>query len=383
MATLLENFITTRERTLELCKELEPEDFNLQGEDFTSPVKWHLAHSSWFFETMVLNVNLKEYRVYDPKFAYLFNSYYNTLGKRVLRKNRGLLSRPGIERILEYRKYVDRYIRDLLQNNVSQETTELIELGIQHEQQHQELLQTDLKYSLSLNPIHPILDKTIAHWKVKNTEVGWKNMTEGIYEIGASGENFCFDNELNRHKVYLNEFNISKSLVTNGEYIDFIESGGYQKFEYWLDEAWTWVQNEQVTAPLYWSREGDKWMHYTLSGLKEIDKDAILNHVSYYEAMAYATWKGFRLATEFEWEAASDSIPWGDRWEWTNSAYLPYPGFIITEGAVGEYNGKFMINQMVLRGASSATTPGHSRNTYRNFFHPHFQWQFTGIRLVK
>ena len=217
----------------------------------------------------------------------------------------------------------------------------------------------------------------------RNSSDGWTSVKEGVYEIGYVGNGFCYDNELGRHKVYLHDFKISKSLVTNGEYIEFIEAGGYEDFNLWLDEGWAWVQNERVKSPLYWKQVDGVWNQFTLGGLKRVNPDEILCHISFYEAAAFAEWKGLRLPTEFEWEIASDKFDWGTRWEWTNSAYLPYPGFDKADGAIGEYNGKFMINQMVLRGASVATSPNHSRKTYRNFFHPHFQWQFTGIRLAK
>jgi len=383
MTNILEKYSTTRQQTMQLCKGLEAEDYNLQGAEFTSPVKWHLAHTTWFFEEMILKHFLPNYKLFNPHYAFLFNSYYNTLGERVLRNNRGLLSRPYISEVFEFRAYVDRNIKLLLETSSEKNILELVNLGLQHEEQHQELLQSDLKYSLSLNPINFVTSTNSTLKKLVTESNEWKKIPAGIYEIGYDGKDFCYDNELNRHKVYLESFEISKNLVTNKEYIDFIDAGGYDNFNFWLDEGWAWITNLGIKAPLYWRKNNKNWMHFTLEGLMPIEPNAFVNHISYFEAMAFASWKGQRLATEFEWEAAADHVSWGSRWEWTNSAYLPYPGFKIAEGAVGEYNGKFMSNQMVLRGASIATTKGHSRKSYRNFFHSNAQWQFTGIRLVK
>ena len=270
----------------------------------------------------------------------------------------------------------------LLNGRYSEAIEELTVLGINHEQQHQELLITDLKYTFSHNPTYPKYD--LKPWiNDHNEDVGWQKIKEGIYEIGHRNDGFCFDNELGNHKVYLEPFEISRSLVTNGEFIDFINNDGYSNSKYWLDEGWSWINNNNISKPLYWYNIDNEWFYYTLGGLVKIDPDAIISHISFYEASAYAAFRGCRLPTEFEWETSSKHLKWGKRWEWTNSAYLPYPGFIIKEGAVGEYNGKFMINQMVLRGGSVATSNGHSRKTYRNFFHPNMQWQFSGLRLAK
>lgn len=380
---LKEKYIAVRSRTEAICKPLQVEDYIPQPVPFVSPPKWHLAHSTWFFEEMILKRNLKSYKEFHADFGFLFNSYYNTIGERTFRADRGNITRPGVSEVYAYREYVNEGMMELFEQELSPELRELIELGLNHEQQHQELLITDLKYTLGHNPIFPVYDETQNLLADSNKQTGWIPMEEGIYEIGHDGGAFCFDNELNKHKVYLQAFEISKALVTNGEYIEFIEAGGYSRFDCWLDEGWSWLNENNITNPLYWHKIKGKWHYFTLAGLKEVDPDAILGHVSFYEAQAYATWKGLRLPTEFEWEAASDSFDWGRRWEWTNSAYLPYPGFKTAEGAVGEYNGKFMINQMVLRGASIATAPNHSRKTYRNFFHPHFQWQYSGIRLAK
>ena len=342
-----------------------------------------MAHTTWFFEELILSKYLDNYPVFNKEYSFLFNSYYNNIGERVARNQRGMLTRPSVEDVYKYRAYVDEHIAILLSATSLMEVKKLIILGINHEQQHQELLLTDLKYTLSLNPIFPVYDATTNLVSDCNETTGWLKLSEGIYSIGHNSKGFSFDNELSKHKVYLNDFDISKSLITNGEFLEFIEDGGYENFNFWLDDGWSWVLNENITKPLYWHKIDGKWFYFTLAGLQPIDANAVLSHVSYYEANAFAMWKGCRLPTEFEWEVASEKMDWGKRWEWTNSAYLPYPGFKIDKGAVGEYNGKFMINQMVLRGGSVATATGHSRNTYRNFFQAHSQWQFTGIRLIK
>lgn len=379
--SLREKYKDVRSLTEHICEPLSPEDFIPQPAEFVSPAKWHLAHTSWFFEEFVLNPNLKGYQVFDKEFSFLFNSYYQHVGNRLFRSHRGALTRPSVERVFEYRTYVNQHMNDLLESELEDSVRAIINLGLNHEQQHQELLLTDLKFILGQNPTFPIYKNQLIN--DQNKERTMISIPEGIYEIGHKGKDFCFDNELGWHKVYLNEFEIDSGLVTNGEYLAFMESGGYKDFQWWLDEGWSWVKAEKVDSPMYWIKKDGKWFHFTLGGLMEIDPQDILCHVSFYEANAFASWKGMRLPTEFEWEIASDHVDWGKRWEWTNSAFLPYPGFTKDEGAIGEYNGKFMVNQMVLRGSSVATSPGHSRNTYRNFFHPHFQWQFSGIRLAK
>ena len=322
--------------------------------------------------------------MFDEDFAFLFNSYYNTLGDRVLRTDRGNITRPTVEEVYGYRAYVTAALIDFLENhNVSKEVRSLVDLGINHEEQHQELLITDLKYTLSGNPLFPVYKEGFSLVNQYNTETGFTTVEDGIYSIGHNCEGFSYDNEFGRHQVFLHNFEISTALVTNGEYLEFINDNGYSRFELWLDEGWSWVNENQISAPLYWHQIDGKWHNYTLSGLETVDLDAILCHISYYEAAAFAEWKKMRLPTEFEWEVANDKFDWEHRWEWTNSAYLPYPKFAKPEGAVGEYNGKFMINQMVLRGASLATSPNNSRRTYRNFFHPDMRWMYSGIRLVK
>lgn len=383
MNVLLELFQKTRAATVALCEPLNTEDYIPQPVDFASPPKWHLSHSTWFFEEMILKKFLPEYKVFDPHFAFLFNSYYQTLGDRAIRTERGTITRPTVEEVYAYRKYVDDQMEDLLQNPISSDLEELVILGINHEQQHQELLITDLKHTFSYNPIHPVYKAGFNLTAQQNDTEGWLNISEGIYEIGFEGKGFHFDNEKGRHKVFLHDFEISKSLVTNADFLEFMEVGGYENFKFWLDEGWSWVTENSINSPLYWKNIDGKWYSYTLEGLKPIQPQDLLTHISFYEAQAFATWKGLRLPTEFEWEVAADLFNWGKRWEWTYSAYLPYPQFHIAEGAVGEYNGKFMVSQMVLRGASTATPKGHERKTYRNFFHPKHRWQITGIRLAK
>ena len=383
MSELLQLFKKTRSESTALCEPLEIEDYIPQPVDFASPPKWHLSHSTWFFEEMILKKFVPDYKVFNPHFGFLFNSYYQTLGDRAIRTERGTITRPTVAEVLEYRKYVDQHIENLLENHDDRELKELVVLGINHEQQHQELLITDLKHTFSYNPIHPVYKKGFNLTSQTNAITGWVKVEEGIFEIGYNGKDFHFDNEKGHHKVFLHDFEISKSLVTNGEYLQFMEAGGYENFKFWLDEGWTWVTENQVKSPLYWKKIEDKWFSFTLEGLKPIESDHQLTHISFYEAQAFATWKGLRLPTEFEWEAACEKFKWGTRWEWTYSAYLPYPNFKIAEGAVGEYNGKFMISQMVLRGASTATAKGHERKTYRNFFQPKHRWQVTGIRLAK
>lgn len=383
--TLLTQYKKTRTYSEKLCQPLKTEDYLPQPVDFASPPKWHLSHITWFFEEMVLKKYNREYQPFNDAFSFLFNSYYQTVGKRAVRAERGAITRPDVSEVYAYRKYVDEHMAKLLEGPISKELEQLIILGINHEQQHQELLITDLKHTFSLNPIHPVYEAEQDRTNDKNKTSGWIKMEEGIYEIGHQGDGFCFDNELGRHRVFLDQYQIANQLVTCGEYLEFMAAGGYQDFKYWLDEGWSWVTANEIEAPLYWKKSTNaphNWCHYTLAGLKEIEPTAILTHVSFYEAQAYATWKQLRLPTEFEWEAAAQKLDWGKRWEWTYSAYLPYPGFKIADGAVGEYNGKFMVSQMVLRGSSVATSPGHERHTYRNFFHPKYRWQYTGIRLA-
>ena len=377
-------YLEIRNNSVEICKSLEIEDYVVQPIVDVSPPKWHLGHTTWFFETFILEPNFPGYVVFDSQYNYVFNSYYETIGARVIRTDRGNLSRPSVSDIYKYRKYVDEKMDAFLQSEyLTEEIKPLLELGLNHEQQHQELLLTDIKYILGHNPLFPAYKNEDISKKEYSENIEMIHFDEGVYEIGFEGEDFCFDNELGRHKVYLNDFKIADRLVSNQEYLEFMEAGGYDDFRHWHAEVWDWVKQNEAKSPLYWHLIEGKWMNYTFNGLQELDLNDAVCHINFYEASAFAIWKGMRLPTEAEWEVASNHFDWGKRWEWTNSAYLPYPGFKKEAGAVGEYNGKFMVNQMVLRGASDATPSGHSRNTYRNFFQTGLKWQFTGIRLAQ
>lgn len=380
-SALREKYHLIRKHTEYICKPLQLEDYVVQPIEDVSPPKWHLAHTTWFFEQFLLSNS--KFDVFDKDFAFLFNSYYEGIGERVLRANRGNITRPSVEKIYEYRSYVDKAVESYLANNeVTNEIKEIIELGLQHEQQHQELLLTDIKYILGHNPLFPKYG-TWIEGSFQSSKQKFISISEGIYEIGYKGEGFHFDNEKGVHKQYIEGFEISNNLITNREFQEFIDSDGYTNFKYWHAEGWDWVNKNNISAPMYWHKINDQWHNYTLSGLQLVHPDHPVAHISFYEAYAFANWKGMRLPNEFEWEVASSEFDWGQRWEWTNSAYLPYPRFKTASGAIGEYNGKFMVNQNVLRGGSVATSPNHSRNTYRNFFQTNLRWQYTGIRLVK
>jgi ergothioneine biosynthesis protein EgtB len=381
---LLQQYKKIRAHSEAICRPLEIEDYVVQPIVDVSPPKWHLGHTTWFFETFILIPNFKEYKEYNSQYNFVFNSYYETVGARVVRTDRGNLSRPSVADIYSYRSYVDQHMEAFLQTIIlKDELISLFELGLNHEQQHQELLFSDIKFILGHNPLFPAYSDKAVFEKKNSQNNGFIAIPEGLYEIGFKGNGFSFDNESARHKKYLETYEIAAALVTNAEYLDFIKDGGYTDFRYWHSEGWEWVNQNNAKAPLYWHFIDEKWMYYTLNGLNEIDPLESVCHINFYEASAFAAWKGMRLPTEEEWEAASHLFDWGERWEWTGSAYLPYPGYKKEPGAIGEYNGKFMVNQMVLRGASVATPKEHSRKTYRNFFHPRLQWQFTGIRLVK
>ncbi|MFY0625927.1 MAG: ergothioneine biosynthesis protein EgtB [Reichenbachiella sp.] len=408
-----EKFKRVREQSEAICAPLEIEDYVVQPVVDVSPPKWHLGHTTWFFEKMLLEAFIENYKNFHPDFNYVFNSYYETVGKRVLRTNRGNLTRPSVDEVLRYRAYVDQQVLEFLDvaTQLDEEVVKILEIGLQHEQQHQELLMYDIKYILGTNPLFPAYSNAPEeNKKLESKALNFLKVESGNYRIGHAGDDFCYDNELGIHQVFLHDFEIGDRLVTNGEYLEFIESGGYKNFNFWYSEAWDWLKTEQRIAPKHWHLIEGQWHNYTLHGLKEINIHAPVSHVSQYEAAAYAMWKGMRLPTEFEWEVACNTHQatppdsanfvenqnfkamtpessnfqfFGDLWEWTNSSYSPYPYFKTEEGALGEYNGKFMINQMVLRGGSYATPKDHIRPTYRNFFHPNLSWQFTGIRLAK
>lgn len=375
-------FIKTRKETEARCSALETEDYVVQPITDVSPPKWHLAHTTWFFEQFILLKYAKNYREFHPDFGFLFNSYYNNMGERTLRENRGFMTRPTVAKVYEYRNYVTEAIEKLLDKNPTDEVLNLVQIGINHEQQHQELLVYDIKYILGTQPTFPGIGEQFKLQK-ETRKQEWIGVSEGIYEMGYKGNGFCFDNEIPVHKVYLESFEISNKLATNAEYLEFMEDGGYSNFNLWHDEGWHFIQNNTIKHPFYWHFIDGEWHHYTFNGLEKLDQNLPVTHISMYEAFAFAAWKGMRLPTEFEWEIASTQLNWGQLWEWTNSAYQPYPGFTQAEGALGEYNGKFMMNQTVLKGASVATPKGHERASYRNFFHASSRWNFSGIRLVK
>ncbi|RBQ07860.1 ergothioneine biosynthesis protein EgtB [Pedobacter miscanthi] len=410
---LIDLYKRIRRSSIEICRPLQTEDYVVQPADQVSPPKWHLGHTTWFFETFILKQFVKGYREFDPNYNYVFNSYYESVGTRVLRTDRGNLSRPTAGDVMRYRVNVDSDMFEFLNGEMEEHVKELIILGLNHEEQHQELLMSDIKYILGHNPLFPPYlkdyrspriatdrNEKYLHYQNGNNEAYKYRSTgefkteneflnknikkqEGIYEIGATGVGFHWDNEMGRHKVYLEEYSIAPRLVTNGEYLQFMADGGYKDFRYWHAQGWEWVNKENISSPLYWHMMDNGWNTYTFRGIEKLDLNEAVAHVSYFEAYAYAQYAGKRLPTEFEWEAASEQFHWGLRWEWTESAYLPYPRFKKAAGAIGEYNGKFMVGQQVLRGGSEVTPPGHSRKTYRNFFQPEQRWQFTGIRLVE
>ncbi len=398
---LAERLARTRRLTLDLAAPLSDADATIQPFPDASPAKWHLAHTSWFFEAFVLRDHTPDYRRFDEGWSYLFNSYYESEGPRHARPRRGMLSRPSLDEVRAYRAHVDEALARALPNLPSA-ALELIELGINHEQQHQELLLTDILAAFAENPLEPAYSP-LRHCERSEAiqSGGWSKGREGIVEIGAPDGGFAFDSERPRHRVFLSRHELASDRVTNGEWRAFIEDGGYRTAALWLSDGWGWVEREHISAPLYWREDGTE---FTLGGRHEIDWAAPVAHVSQFEADAFARWAGARLPTEAEWEdfaasadptagnqldGAAAVVPrpgggiFGDVWEWTQSAFSPYPGFAAPEGAVGEYNGKFMSGQLVLKGASCATPRGHSRASYRNFFPPHARWQFTGLRLAR
>lgn len=408
----LEDYLQSRKFSEQLCEGLLIEDYGVQTMSDVSPPKWHLAHTSWFYETFLLKLFLKNYRLFHPLFEYLYNSYYQAVGAQFPRAQRGLLSRPSVKEIFAYRQYVDQHMQQLLESPSFQqfETINMrLGLGINHEQQHQELILTDIKHIFGQNPLFPVYKEPSKSVVTKVSKQEFIPYQEGLIEIGARySDNFCFDNESPRHKIYLQPFAIAKGLVTNGEYLEFINDNGYERAELWLSDGWNMAQDRQWKAPLYWHYIGEEWHEFTLNGLRPLDLSIPVCHVSFYEADAFARWSGKRLPTEGEWEFVATGLEiqgnfvnngnfhpstnnrphspyqvYGDVWEWTTSAYSPYPGYSAPEGAIGEYNAKFMCNQLVLRGGSCATSQDHIRPSYRNFFYPKDRWQFTGIRLVE
>ena len=409
--SLNDQFCKLRRQTEALCTPLTPEDMMVQSCPEASPAKWHLAHTTWFFETFILSEVLPGYKSFHPDFLWLFNSYYNAISDQPQKKLRASFSRPSLQEILQYRRYVEEAMQRLIESEFSEEVRRRVILGLHHEQQHQELLVYDIKNAFWSNPLRPAYkDGGLEGVLGDAAPVEWISHEGGLVEIGHQGEGFCFDNEQPRHRHYLEPFALASRLVTSGEYLDFMRDGGYERPELWLSEGWDTVKAQQWTAPLYWFRgESDQWQMYTLRGPRSLDQllATPVCHISYFEADAFARWAGKRLPTEQEWEIAAAPLlttgnfletgalhpapaagssglrqMFGDLWEWTGSAYLGYPGFSALPGALGEYNGKFMCNQMVLRGGSAVTPASHIRGTYRNFFSPATRWQFSGVRLA-
>ena len=413
-ARLLARYREVRDFSERLCETLEPEDYVVQSMPDVSPTKWHLAHTSWFFETFILKVWMPSYRTAVPQYAFLFNSYYNAAGDMHRRDLRGLISRPTVAETYRFRQSIDAQIQELLESaddELLEEMEPVFTIGLHHEQQHQELLVTDIKNVFSHNPLHPVFRPRDEQQERREiAPESYLNFEETILEIGHDGRGFSYDNEGPRHRALVPAFSLATRPVTNGAYLAFIEAGGYERPEYWLSLGWMTVNEQRWQAPLYWMKRDGRWWNFTLSGMRPIEEAEPVTHVSHFEADAFANWSGARLPTEFEWERAAAGVPiegnfvdtehfhpapgatqgngklqqmYGDVWEWTRSAYLPYPGYRAAPGALGEYNGKFMSNQMVLRGGSCATSQSHIRPTYRNFFQPEKRWQFTGIRLAR
>lgn len=415
---LIKTFCYVRQQTERLCNTLNIEDYGIQGMDDVSPPKWHLAHTTWFFETFILKKHATDYKAFDPCFHYLFNSYYHAMGHPYPRMKRGLLSRPLVSSIYNYRKHVDTHLINLLETASSKQFSELqslIILGLEHEQQHQELLLTDVKYNFSLNADFPVYHNSPAEISSSKSASNLEFMAVegGIINIGYEGVDFCFDNELPSHQAMLGPYSIANRLINNEEYLNFISDGGYEKSTLWLADGWDWLTLNKINSPLYWHFFDNQWMEFTLNGLKALNPVEPVSHISFFEADAFARWQGMRLPSEEEWEHCVKHLKldasdgnfmeteryhpqpsqlnnsaqgyqfWGDLWEWTSSNYNPYPGYKAFKGELGEYNGKFMNNQRVLRGGSCVTPLKHMRTSYRNFFQPDKRWQFCGIRLAQ
>ncbi|MNR77829.1 Iron(II)-dependent oxidoreductase EgtB [compost metagenome] len=387
----LTRYVDIRAHTLALAAPLSDEDSCAQSMPDASPVKWHLAHTTWFFETFVLERFEANFQPHHPAFRVLFNSYYNGVGDKHARAQRGLLTRPPFDEVLAYRRDVDARIQALLASALPRQTLAeigaLLELGLQHEQQHQELIMTDVLHLFSRNPLQPAYADALYSLAEPAAPLQWVELESGVVQLGHAGDGFCFDNELPRHRQFVEPYALATRLVTNREYLAFVEAGGYEDPACWLSEGWDWVQSQQLTHPLYWQHERG-WHAFSLHGMRPLDLHAALTHVSYFEADAYARWSGARLPTEAEWEHAAQLAPelmqlFGTCWQWTSSSYAAYPGYQTAPGALGEYNGKFMSNQYVLRGSSCVTPDGHARISYRNFFPSSARWQFSGIRLAR
>ena len=413
MHTLAELFAAVRARSLAIAKPLSAEDCVVQSMPDASPVKWHLAHTTWFFETFILEKFEPGFKPFNAQFRVLFNSYYNAVGDKHPRPERGMLTRPALDEVIAYRADVDARLRDLLHGKVGAPAAiaQLVTLGINHEEQHQELMLTDVKHLLSRNPLAPAYAQRWPLTPVRARRMRWVPVNGGAFDVGHGGTGFAFDNEGPRHRVLVNDFELASHPVTYGEYLAFIDDGGYRRPELWLSLGWDTVRTQEWEAPLYWQQRDGRWYNFTLHGMFEIEPNTPVCHISFFEADAYARWIGARLPTEFEWEIAASTLPlagnfldsgalhplapridphpaglaqmYGDVWQWTQSSYAPYPGFRAAPGAVGEYNGKFMCNQYVLRGGSCATPARHIRATYRNFFPPDARWQFSGLRLAR
>ncbi len=411
-ANLIQKFLEVRNFTEKITDPLEIEDYVVQVTENASPAKWHLAHTTWFFETFLLEKELKDYDPVHPQYSYLFNSYYLQTGVPHCRARRGNISRPTVKQVYEYRESINENVVKLLSKATEEQFKRwgpIVEIGIHHEQQHQELLMTDLKYMFSQNPLNPVYKEADRPQTASLLSESWTRFDEGVYEVGHPGNSFGYDNEFPRHKTYIHEFELANRLVKNAEFLEFIESGAYGESKWWLDEGFSTVRDDKWIAPLHWRKIDGVWHHFTLSGLEKVKPNDPVTHVSYFEADAYARWKGLRLPTEQEWEVAANDLKiegnfadagylqpvglqgsgdglqqmFGEVWQWTQSSYSPYPGYKPLPGALGEYNGKFMCNQYVLRGGSCATSKSHFRKTYRNFFHANERWQFTGIRLAR
>ena len=411
---LQQRYRRVRRFSEKLCETLEPEDYVIQTMPEASPTKWHLAHTSWFFETFILKQFFPDYQSPHPQYGFLFNSYYNAVGPFYSRPHRGLLSRPTVKDAFHYRSDIDLFVSELIESadeELLEKLRPILILGLHHEQQHQELMLTDIKHVFWQNPLRPAFRKRDAIKTAKAPAMEWLQFNEGIHWVGHEGPEFSFDNEGPRHRVFIPSFSLASRLVTNAEFQAFIEDGGYRRSDLWLSLGWNTVNERGWNCPLYWEKRDGKWFNLTLAGMLEVIPDEPLCHVSLFEADAFARWSGARLATEEEWETASSGLPlrgnfaeselfhvaplasseptgkpaqmFGDVWEWTRSSYSPYPGYSAATGALGEYNGKFMCNQYVLRGGSCATSQSHIRSTYRNFFPPDARWQFMGIRLAK